>query len=241
MTRIIIATGLAACLLAFALPPFDAHGQGLRVPQSRTFQRLDKNGDGVITRDEAPGEVAFKSADADGNGRVTREEFAERVRRRGARRQTGSLDGDLPADSSGATTDFRLVYVHKGRIAQASAILNAFEEDSTDLLIASKRWVHLVRNRDGQFAHAATLRADNANGWGLHDFNGDGRLDAFVAQQEKGQADAWLNQGRGRFTPTDLGNETLGNTRNVLFADFDGDGRNLDAGQVDSELRRLLR
>ena len=188
------------------------------------FQRLDKNGDGVIMRDEAPGDTAFNRADADGDGRVTREEFSNRSQRRGAERATVNLDGPLPRDASEVNPDFQLVYVHQGRIAQASAILNAFSKDSTDLLIASKRWVHLVRNRDGQFAHAATLEADNANGWGLHDFNGDGRLDAFVAQQEKGQADVWLNEGKGRLRPTDLGNETLGNTRNVLFADFDGDG-----------------
>lgn len=192
--------------------------------QTQGFQRLDNNGDGVITRDEAPSQTAFNRADANGDGRITREEFYRRSERPGVERETGNLDGPLPSDASKVNTDFQLVYVHNGRIAQASAILNAFGKDSTDLLIASKRWVHLVRNRDGQFAHAATLKADNANGWGLYDFNGDGRLDAFVAQQEKGQADVWLNEGRGLFRPTDLGNETLGNTRNVLFADFDGDG-----------------
>ena len=191
----------------------------------QVFQRLDNNGDGVITQDEAPSQTAFNRADADGDGRITREEFFRRSQRPGVERETDNLDGLLPRDASKVNTDFQLVYVHNGRIAQASAILNAFGKDSIDLLIASKRWVHLVRNDDGQFAHAATMEADNANGWGLHDFNGDGRLDAFVAQQEKGQADVWLNEGEGRLRPTDLGNETLGNTRNVLFADFDGDGR----------------
>ena len=213
------AIALATCLLPFALPPHAAHGQ------ERIFQRLDTNGDGVITRDEAPGDTAFNRADADGDGRVTPEEFSNRASRSGGRRETGSLDGPLPKDASRSKTSFQLVYIHTGRIAQASVILNAFEENSTDFLIASKSWVHLVRNRDGRFAHAATLKADNANGWGLHDFNGDGRLDAFVAQQEKGQSDVWLNEGGGKFKPVDLGNETQGNTRNVLFADFDGDGR----------------
>ena len=224
MDRRIIAIALAAYLLPSAVLPLVAVGQGRRVPQARVFQRLDKDGDGLITRDEAPGDTAFNRADVNGDGRVTREEFSSRSPRPGAKRETGSLDGPMPRGASESKTAFQLVYVHDGRIAQASAILNAFEKHSTDLLIASKRWVHLVRNRDGQFAHAATLKADNANGWGLHDFNGDGRLDAFVAQQDKGQADVWLNEGSGRFKPTDLGNETLGNTRNVLFADFDGDG-----------------
>ena len=190
----------------------------------RLFRRLDKNGDGVITRGEAPGETSFRRADVDGDGRVTRAELSGRSRGSLPRRPPGRVDGELPEQSSQPGTDFELVYVHNGRIAQASVILNAFDQDSADLLIASKRRVHLVLNDNGNFTHAATFSTDNANGWGLHDVNGDGRLDAFVAQQEKGQADGWLNEGGGKFTPTDLGNETLGNTRNVLFADFDGDG-----------------
>lgn len=39
------------------------------------FQRLDKNNDGQITRDEAPGPDGFAAADADKNGAVTPEEF----------------------------------------------------------------------------------------------------------------------------------------------------------------------
>ena len=214
-TTCILISGLVALSLAHAQ-------QGSR--PGPIFQRLDKNRDGVITRDEAPGDTAFNRADANGDGRVTRGEFASRSSRSSETRQIGSLDGPIPEDAAQANAEFQLVYVHNGRIAQASVILDAFEPGTSDLVIASKSRVHLVRNRDGQFTHAATFRADNANGWGLHDLDGDGRLDAFVAQQEKVGPDVWLNDGRGGFTPTDLGNEARGNTRNVLFADFDGDG-----------------
>ena len=86
----------------------------------RIFQRLDKNRDGVITRDEAPGDTAFNGADANGDGRVTREELARRSQRPGVGRATGNLDGPLPEDASQADTDFQLAYVHNGRIAQES-------------------------------------------------------------------------------------------------------------------------
>ena len=107
--------------------------------QAQIFQRLDNNGDGVITRDETPSQTAFNRADANGDGRITREEFSRHSQRPSVERATGNLDGPLPRDTSQAKTDFQLVYVHNGRIAQASAILNAFGKDGTDLLIASKR------------------------------------------------------------------------------------------------------
>ncbi len=156
MDRMIMRTACVACLLVFGLPTLGAHGQGQRTRPAQIFQRLDNNADGVITRDEAPSQTAFDRADIDGDGRVTREEYSRSDPRRsdprpGDKRERGNLDGPLPEDASQVKTDFQLVYVHQGRIAQASVILNAFKEDSTDLLIASKRRVHLVRNDDGQF------------------------------------------------------------------------------------------
>ncbi|MEE8451685.1 MAG: alpha/beta hydrolase fold domain-containing protein [Thermoguttaceae bacterium] len=57
------------------------------------FQRLDKNGDGKITRDELPEAIRrnFDRADADGNGFISREEDAKFRNRTGNRRpQTSS-------------------------------------------------------------------------------------------------------------------------------------------------------
>lgn len=145
--------------------------------------------------------------------------------RRETAQQPGAMDGELPKDAAGAGGIFRLAYIHKGSLAQASALIDAFGNGRPDILIACKRRVHLVKNNGkGFFAHAQTYSVDNANGWGAHDFDGDGRLDAFVAQQQRGQDDCWINNGDGTFARRNLGNETAGNTRNVLFADFDGDG-----------------
>lgn len=54
-------------------------------PGTAAFQRLDKNGDGKITRDEAPNAEGFAAADANRDGAVTPEEF---VRYLAARRRT---------------------------------------------------------------------------------------------------------------------------------------------------------
>jgi hypothetical protein len=48
------------------------------------FQRLDKNGDGKLTADEATDAAAFKAADKDADGSVTREELQAHLARRAA-------------------------------------------------------------------------------------------------------------------------------------------------------------
>lgn len=45
------------------------------------FAVLDRNGDGVITREEAPDPVSFEKADADHDGKVTREELRDLIRK----------------------------------------------------------------------------------------------------------------------------------------------------------------
>jgi len=58
------------CILCASAVPSQAQTQG-----DAAFQRLDKNQDGQITRDEAPGPDGFTAADADQSGAVTPEEF----------------------------------------------------------------------------------------------------------------------------------------------------------------------
>lgn len=131
---------------------------------------------------------------------------------------------DAPTGATNAL--FRLAYTHPEGTAQATALVDAFGTGRLDLAIAAKGQIHLVRNDGGgRFSAASSQTVDRANGWGAHDFDGDGRLDLFIAQQElRGSRDALLNTGTGRFTSQDLGNESLAPARTVLFADFDTDG-----------------
>ncbi len=121
---------------------------------------------------------------------------------------------------------FTLAYTHPEPTAQAAAFADVYGSGRPDIVIAAKAKVHVIRNEGhGRFSHGMTLSVDNANGWGAHDLNGDGRLDLFIAQQEeRGSKDALLPRGDGTFVQTDLGNESLLPARSVLFADFDGDG-----------------
>ncbi|HEY9878339.1 MAG TPA: FG-GAP-like repeat-containing protein [Leptolyngbyaceae cyanobacterium] len=134
--------------------------------------------------------------------------------------QTNSVEG---------SSIFQLAYTHDKPAGQATALLDTFGDGTLDLAIASKGRVHLVRNSGGMsFSHHSTLKTDNANGWGMHDFNADGFMDLFVAQEERGSKDSLFNEGNGSFLAKDLGNETKGNARSTIFADFDGDG-NIDS------------
>ncbi len=222
------------CIMAF-LGCGAVCAQETRQPRARgglaeRFRQLDRNGDGFVTAQEARRLPRFRHMDTDKDGRLTLDEVrAWRGQQRQHPVQAGARDGGLPKDVADANSIFHLAYIHNGSLAQASALLDAFGNGHPDILIACKGQVHLVRNDGtGSFAHAATFGVDNANGWGAHDFNADGRLDAFVAQQQRRQDDCWINNGDGTFRRRDLGNETAGNTRNVLFADFDGDG-NIDS------------
>lgn len=120
---------------------------------------------------------------------------------------------------------FALAFEHDRPTSQATALLDMSGDGRLDLAVASKRQVHFIRNLgNSRYEHFRTERVDRANGWGLHDFNADGRMDLFVAQPHRRVPSVWLNNGDGTFVRRSLGNETLGTVRSVLFADFDGDG-----------------
>ncbi len=189
------------------------------------FERLDANDDGKISREEAGGRDWFDRFDADGDGFVTLEEANASTERRNERsgRPVPDVVTDVPPSPEGAI--FQLAWVHAQPTAQATALLDLTGNGALDLAIAAKPQLHIVTTDGaGGYAHEQTHRVDRVNGWGAHDLNADGRLDLFLAQPEGDVNDSWLSNGDGSFTPVDLGNETVGTTRNVVFADFDRDG-----------------
>ncbi|MFW5868241.1 MAG: FG-GAP-like repeat-containing protein, partial [Armatimonadota bacterium] len=191
----------------------------------QTFDRLDRDGDGRVTVEEAGGAAWFARSDANNDGAVTLAEARANAGRRneGPGMPVGDVVTDVPA--SPADGIFQLAWVHPEPTAQATALLDLTGNGALDLAIAAKRQLHIVTGDGaGAYTHKETYRVDRVNGWGAHDFNADGRLDLFLAQPEGNVRDSWLNNGDGTFSPVDLGNETVGTTRNVVFADFDRDG-----------------
>ena len=132
--------------------------------------------------------------------------------------------------------------------AQAAAVLDANGDGRLDLALAADAQFHLLLDtRDAktgppQFSgrsfgvqqpKTSTRRLDYdlIKGVSTHDFNADGRLDLMWSTVVIGAAtpraaaqQVWLNQDDGTLDAADLGNNSLGSIRSVLFADFDGDG-----------------
>jgi Ca2+-binding EF-hand superfamily protein len=82
---------LFLCLLGASVVQAQA-----QTPGEAAFQRLDKNKDNQITRDESPGPDGFAAADADKSGAVTPEEF----RRYLASRQRPQTPNPAPAPTA---------------------------------------------------------------------------------------------------------------------------------------------
>lgn len=120
---------------------------------------------------------------------------------------------------------FKLTYAHDYALGQATALLDINGDSLLDFVTANKGRIHVVENLGaGQFGHQATYTVDNANGFGAYDLNADGRLDFSIAQEQDQVNDNWLNLGNGAFNPVNSGNESVGSTRDVVYADFDNDG-----------------
>ncbi len=93
-TRLIIGYSLAITLsCSWSVPAFAQDSPG-----TAAFKRLDNNGDGKITRDEAPSADSFRAADADQNGSVSPDEFRRYLANRNRPAPAGERpDSPIPA------------------------------------------------------------------------------------------------------------------------------------------------
>lgn len=102
---------------------------------ARFFEKLDKNNDGSLDRDEVPGPVKqrFERIDADGNGKISREEFAKV-----AARLAGQFGGRPQRDGGAPDVLFRLLDADKdGKLTK------------DELQNATRLLEKLDRNKDG--------------------------------------------------------------------------------------------
>lgn len=124
-----------------------------------------------------------------------------------------------------AQTIFNFTYAHPLGAGQATVLLDFNNDGLLDFVTANKPTIGFALNLgNGLFQNFDTAQVDNANGFGSYDLNGDGILDFSVAQEQDNYNDNWLCNGNSTFTVINSGNESVGATRNVVYADFDNDG-----------------
>jgi hypothetical protein len=190
-----------------------------QLPGEAAFQRLDKNGDGTLTRDEVPNAQNFSAADANEDGAVTVDEFRRHVGRR-----PNQPAAPMNPDSAASTAPKQAaIFALLQRIPITSGplavgVLDANLDGRPDLVLPSSR-------NSGQFDIALNLRnaangttfelqtlamsddpADqsklrSSKGLGLHDFNADCRMDIYLANRDGGGPslgpDGQIRQPRG--------------------------------------------
>jgi len=126
---------------------------------------------------------------------------------------------------SQAQTIFNLTYAHPLDAGQATVLLDFNNDGLLDFVTANKTRIGFAKNLgNGLFQNFDTATVDNANGFGSYDLNGDGILDFSVAQEQDNFDDNWICNGNSTFTVVNSGNESVGSTRSVIYADFDNDG-----------------
>ncbi len=81
-----------------------------------------------------------------------------------------------------------------------------------------------AQSRVGDFS-SSTFSGSQSQGVAVGDLDGDGDLDAVIANDADQAQEIWLNEGRGCFTTDSFG---AGNSRDIALGDLDGDG-DLDA------------
>ena len=126
---------------------------------------------------------------------------------------------------SQAQTIYNLTWHHQLDGGQATVLLDFNDDGLLDFVTANKPRIGFALNLgSGLFQNFDIAQVDNANGFGSYDLNGDGLLDFSVAQEDDQFNDNWLCNGNSTFSVVNSGNESVGSTRNVVYADFDNDG-----------------
>jgi hypothetical protein len=131
-----------------------------------------------------------------------------------------------PVSSAHGATLFEKVFYQDGNIGQATVLFDMNGDSLLDFATANKSNYYLVQNNgNGNFSTLGTYPADQVNGFGSFDFNKDGKMDMTLAQRAITLSpDNLINNGNGTFSPNNLGNESIGAVRNVVYGDLNNDG-----------------
>lgn len=108
MTHTLKLFALSAAIVVGGISVADAKGSGGRA-QLPSFETLDADGDGQITKAEmeARGAARFAETDTDGNGELSKEELTARASKNNERRVEKMLDR-LDADNNGSISQAEL-------------------------------------------------------------------------------------------------------------------------------------
>ena len=162
------------------------------------FQRVDKNGDGILTRDEAPNAESFAAADADKDGAVTPEEFCHYLANR-PKTSTPAATRPAPVRAD-AHVLFEIVDAPgfsdvKGEI-NGLALADLDRDGLLDIVRTHESGLTVLINRGGFRFEPHGIKVRNPDGSegqitrkaqvpNLVDFNQDGHLDLFITSNHR--------------------------------------------------------
>ena len=216
-----------------------------RAPDAR-LMRFDKNGDGLLTREEFPYPKVLKRLDKDGNGLLTRGEVSQFRGRQYQQTEPLSPAASSPRQPPGDSWFFEAAQFNPSR-ARAGAVFDIDDDGFDDVVFVGGDQFYVIANRNGNensrvfdlIAHRlpdADQVRRNMQALSLHDFNNDGHLDLHLGEtgsdgsvQAPARVDpakhggsVGLNMGDFCFTARSLGNDSYGSTRSIIFEVLQG-------------------